>query len=158
MTKPDGKSASAVSTILWVCSALLVVSAVVSSARFLRNSAGAGRSRKSETCYRLRILRECLVECHKRGHDLKKLRSVSELLWAAQEEELILRDTYLEKTYEGDAWHRPFRWSVFRGVGYADIWICSDGANGIPEGGLGDDIYVRVRVTDSGELTEEFGP
>ncbi len=129
---------------VWACVALIAFGGVASAIRVFRDFDAASRSKKYETYQKLKVIKNCIAVCSKLGHDPSRFRSVSELLHLAQENKVLNEDSYLEKTYELDAWGHPFRWLVYEGETGWCIRICSDGANGIPEDGLGDDISIVV--------------
>jgi hypothetical protein len=108
------------------------------------DSAPEGYTRTS-----LEHMGQMLQACWKRGLPVSDFDSLSTFL------DVALREGYLfekdRERFQQDYWKKPYRWDRSNEGNETIIRITSDGSNGYPEGGGGDDLYVEVRCAPGGE-------
>jgi hypothetical protein len=109
-------------------------------------------SKEAETVGTLGPLSDVAVRLFVKGKvDISKFNTLEEMVSVAIEKNWLEKEN--EFSYCHDAWERPFRWCVKKNAELTVIRIISDGANGINEGGEGDDLYVEIRIPKQGEPT-----
>jgi hypothetical protein len=91
-----------------------------------------------------------LVYVHERSHRIRDLASMGEVFQ-------ILRDDNTGEIdmFKADYWGRPFRFCRAVEEARVRIRILSDGRNGIPENGQGDDLYVEI-LLETGKASLEL--
>jgi hypothetical protein len=68
-------------------------------------------TQSSETRYKLHIIEQILVECHRRGVKLDDFSSLHSLLIYANQQGLIDSTDLSQGAFEKDAWGNPLNWS-----------------------------------------------
>ena len=91
-----------------------------------------------------------LVYAHERSHSIRNLASMEQVFQ-------ILRDERGREIdmFKADYWGRPFRFLRAVEEARVRIRILSDGRNGIPENGQGDDLYVEI-LLETGKASLEL--
>ena len=100
----------------------------------------------------LRELRSIVVALHEDGRDLQSLRRLPEMLAVAARLGYLPQTQYTDKDFENDGWGRPYRWRLSNSGDETCTRILSDGRNGKPEDGEGDDLYLQIQEID-GKIT-----
>jgi hypothetical protein len=109
-------------------------------------------SDRNVTIFKLRVLGEITTALVQDGVNLRQIHSVQELLAAAHASKRVTEYDYIQKYYETDYWRRAFRWAISTNQeGETVVQITSDGKNGIPEDGKGDDLYIEILFKSNGD-------
>ncbi len=103
------------------------------------------------TYHRVESLGEKVVDVHLAGVDVAALGGLEGLFDALDKggERAKIR----ERSEEGeDVWGRKLRWYCATGDGTVVVLISSNGKNGRPQIGGGDDISVRIEIDANGDV------
>jgi len=102
------------------------------------------------TAHKLAILGKTVARFVAEDPDAPELGSLQSLLSAAAERNWLDIDDSETGSFEVDNWKRAFRWRKTGKGANTVVRVVSDGANGIAEGGEGDDLYVEIRASPLG--------
>lgn len=100
-------------------------------------------SRSGDTKNNLCALGKLVEELDARGIDVSHCDSVKDIIRLGKENKLVQGNDYIEEYHEQDGWKRPLRVKNNGTI----VTIISDGPNGVPEDGRGDDLSVAVTLT-----------
>jgi hypothetical protein len=132
------------------CALLIIAILVLSYLYTKRNSVGQERAKWS-TLHYVRQLGVYIDYLEKRDNDVRALRSIDDLLALLNANNL--KDVASGTAFSGhgeDAWRRPLRYYVQSTDEYFSAMIASDGRNGLPEFGQGDDVFCTVVLRKNG--------
>jgi hypothetical protein len=111
---------------------------------------------EKETRYDLTVIAEALIDLHNRGEDVTKYQTLSDFMSDAQKLRVLYRTS--DKRFTHDYWHHPLHWLIQIEPNGVVVTVLSDGRNGKPEGGAGDDISVIINLPRTGQATFRLNP
>jgi hypothetical protein len=111
----------------------------------------------SLTARQLQVFGRVLERYHNQGNDIRALKSLDQFLTTAKDKGCLTQDDFTPlgpdpgDGWTTDFWGRKLRWQITTNRSDTILRILSDGADGVPQEGQGDDIYLEA-VVSSGHL------
>ncbi len=135
----------------YVVSCVGIAAAVGLALYLLSPTVVNGDHQLGKTILRLRNLGDIVSGAWADTPAIETLGSLKEFLALAASQRRITNLDELE--FVKDGWDGAFKWLVQKQDGETSIRITSNGSDRIYEGGEGDDLFVEIRKSQSGDIT-----
>jgi hypothetical protein len=100
---------------------------------------------EAQTYATLKFYGDTLVEIQQAGVDVSQFKSANDFLDYCERNDIITKGE--RNRSEKDSWGNRFLWETYRSDdGEIVVQVLSNGRNGVLDEGVGDDMFLRVRI------------